>query len=72
MFKNHHVGTEWNYEEHDRTYVKVGAYDIDDVEYQTQSDGSVFIPESQRYFTTLQIAYTSLNAEWVEHEWAMQ
>jgi len=68
MFKNHHRG-DWHYEQHGRDYLKIGPHDMDDVEYKVQEDGSVFIPEVERYFTTLEKAYTTLNAEWVKNEW---
>jgi hypothetical protein len=56
------------YEEDGRTYMRVGAYGLDDLEYIVQEDGSVYLPETEDYYTTLNEAYTKENTLWLKHE----
>jgi len=64
--KNLHSPESWKYEVDNISYIKVGAYGIDDLEYVIQSDGSVFLPEVEKYYTSLENAYTYENKIWME------
>jgi len=61
---NYHKPADWNYELEGKTYIKVGGYGIDDVEYIIQKEGSTYIPKLGRHYVSLECAYTQLNKEW--------
>ena len=65
---------EMTYEVDNIDYIKVGGNNgVDDVEYITQSDGSIYIPDignlghGERYFMDIESAHKRLNALWIEH-----
>jgi len=62
----HTTNCEYSYDE--RNYIKVGAYGTDDLEYEIQSDGSVYLPEVQRTYSSLSTAYEKENELWIEKE----
>ena len=56
------------YEYNNKTYLKIGAYGIDDLEYKVQSDGSICLPEVDRYYSSLENAYSFENQKWIDNE----
>ena len=66
--KNFHHPNNWNYSHENKHYIKVGAYGTDDLEFTVQIDGSVYLPEVDRYYSSLESAYTSENERWIKEE----
>ena len=66
-FKKYHTG-EWSYSLMGTSYIKVGAFGMDDLEYVTKPDGSVYLPGKEIHHPSLEEAYVKENESWVEHE----
>ena len=54
------------YEVNDKNYLRVGSYGTDDLEYIVQSDGSIYLPEIEKYYSNINQAYITENELWVE------
>lgn len=63
IFKKFHK-SDWNYESNGINYIKVGVYGTDDLEYRVQANGSVYLPELEVYYSSLEKAYTKENQSW--------
>jgi len=60
---------DWNYTVDGKTFFKVGAYDeFDDLEYISQKDGSIYLPEIEKYYSSLEKAYETENERWISCE----
>ena len=56
------------YEYDGKTYFKVGPYDMYSTEYIVQADGSIYLPEHDKYYSSLEEAYTNENRLWIEND----
>lgn len=63
-FSNFHTPHDWWYVVASKKYIKVGAYGIDDLEVIERED-RVFVPEYERYYNSIEEAYTDQNRLWM-------
>ena len=65
---NHHNPLDWKYEGNGMTFIKVGAYGMDDLEYIEKNNSVVYLPEVNRLYPNVEDAYQKENKLWIEIE----
>lgn len=54
------------YENDGINYIKIGGFGTDCLEYQIQKDGSVYLPEIEKYYSSLEKACIEENRAWCD------